>query len=275
MGLARFLIRKESQKDLSAPSDTGPEGRVDFIVTDRGALNYETTSVRGEKKSGKVDLAKLGDRENPLIIDPQWRMPIKIQVRQFVPSAINQTQFVPVSVKPTGMGSNIPQPAMLISLLSNPSSKLWLGIGDRADFPDEAGKTISIAFMPRRVMLPYAIRLKQFEMQHDPGTMDAASYSSFVQVVDSFKKDAKELDALPIEHITMNEPMTVKGYTFYQASYIPDNPRPIVTILSVNHDPGRALKYSGSALLVLGSIGLYLSKVIQKKKTPSSQESAV
>jgi hypothetical protein len=105
--------------------------------------------------------------------------------------------------------------------------------------------------------------------------MDAAAYSSFVQVVDSFKKDAKELDALPVEHITMNEPMSVKGYTFYQASYIPDNPRPTVTILSVNHDPGRELKYTGSLLLVLGSIGLYLSKVLQKKKTPSSQEFAV
>jgi hypothetical protein len=58
----------------------------------------------------------------------------------------------------------------------------------------------------------------------------------------------------------------MEGYTFYQASYIPDQPRPTVTILSVNYDPGRFLKYSGSILLILGSVMLYLMKVIQKRK---------
>jgi hypothetical protein len=273
MGLARFLIRKEDQKDLSADlTESGAEARVDFVVSKKGELRYETTSIRGEKKSGKVDLAKLANKEEPVIIDPQWRMPIKIQIKQFVPMAVNQTQYIPVTVKPSGMGTALPQPAMRISLLSNPDSKLWLGLGDRADFTDENGKNISIGFSPKRVVLPYALRLKQFEMKHDPGTQDASAYSSYIQVVDSFKKTEADLDSLPVEHITMNEPMTLKGYTFYQASYIPDMPRPTVTVLSVNHDPGRALKYWGSILLIVGAISLYLSKVFQKKKTPVSEE---
>jgi hypothetical protein len=64
----------------------------------------------------------------------------------------------------------------------------------------------------------------------------------------------------------MNEPLESKGYTFYQASYIPEVPRPVTTILSVNHDPGRGLKYWGSILLILGSISLYLVKVLQRKR---------
>ena len=274
MGLARFMIRKDSQKDLSA---NGPEARFDFVVGKNGELKFETTSIRGEKKNGVIDLKKLGSKEDPVIIDPQWRMPIKVQVRRFIPMAINDTHYVPISVKPSGMGSALPQPAMLVSLLNNPKSKLWLGLGDRADFIDENGKNVSIGFFPKRVILPYAIRLKQFEMKHDPGTQDAAAYSSFVQVVDSFQKDDKQMDTLPVEHITMNEPMTVKGYTFYQASYIPDSPRPTVTVLSVNRDPGRLLKYWGSILLILGSISLYLTKVFQKKRAPTkpAQEQAV
>jgi hypothetical protein len=272
MGLARFVIRKESQKDLTPPDQGGPEARFDFVVTEKGDLKFEATSIRGEKKSGKIDLKALAAKEEPVIIDPQWRMPIKIQVKRFIPMAINQTEYIPVAKKASGMGSNLPQPAILVSLLSNPKSKLWLGLGDRADFNDENGKTVAIGLFPRRVMLPYAIRLKQFEMKHDPGTQDASAYSSYVQVVDSFKKDEAGLNALPVEHITMNEPMTVKDYTFYQASYIPDTPRPTVTVLSVNHDPGRALKYWGSILLILGSISLYLSKVFTKKKVPTKQE---
>ncbi len=265
MGLARFLLRTEDQKDLNLEESSSPEARLDFIVSKKGELRYEATSIRGEKKSGKIALAAILNKEEPLIINPQWRMPIQIQVKAFVPSGANLTEYVPMKVKPAGMGTAIPQPAMLVSLLSNPDSKLWLGLGDRADFADSDGEPVSVGFYPKRVILPYAIRLKQFEMKHNPGTMDPAAYSSFVQVIDQFQKTEKDMDALPVTHITMNEPMNVKGYSFYQASYIPDMPRPTTTILSVNYDPGRALKYWGSILLIAGAISLYLVKVFQKR----------
>jgi len=200
------------------------------------------------------------------VVDPGWRMPIRIQVKSFIASGVNQTDYIKRKVKPVGMGSAQPEPAIQISLLRHPESKLWLGIGDRADFVDDEGFPISVGYSPKKVILPYAVRLKHFEMTHNPGTLDPASYSSFVQVVKELQKDQAAMDQLPVHHITMNEPLPVDGFTFYQASYIPDMPRPTVTILSVNYDPGRFLKYSGSILLILGSMILYLSKVIQKKK---------
>ena len=267
MGLARFLIRTEDQKDLSL-SDEAPgngEARIDFVVKKNGALSFEATSIRGEKKKGIIPLQKLKIHDEPFIINPEWRMPIRIQVKQFVPNSVNLTEYVPVKVKSEGMGTALPQPAMQIALINNPSSRLWLGLGDRADFTDSDGSSISIGFFPKRVILPYAIRLKKFEMKTNPGTQEASAYSSFVQVVDQFQKTEKDMNALPETHISMNEPMIVKGYTFYQASYVPDVPRPITTILSVNYDPGRALKYWGSLLLILGAISLYLGKVFLKK----------
>jgi hypothetical protein len=266
LGLARFLIRKESQSDLDPGTVDSGEARFDFISTRNGGLSFEATSVRGEKKTGRIDLSRLKPGSPPLILEPGWRMPIRIQLKAFLASSANRTDYVPVKVKPQGMGTAIPQPAIRISLMENADSKLWLGLGDRADFTGRDGVRRLIGYYPKRVVLPFGIQLDRFELKHNPGTMDPAAYSSYVRVVDQIRKSGSTEEP-PVHHITMNEPLESKGYTFYQASYIPDVPRPVTTILSVNHDPGRGLKYWGSILLILGSISLYLVKVVQRKRT--------
>ena len=265
LGPARFLIRKEGRQDLEALGFPSGEARFDFIASEKGVLSFESVSVRGEKKTGKIDLSKLKPGSPPLILEPGWKMPIRIQLKAFLANGANRTDYIPVKVKPQGMGTAIPQPAIRISLLENPESKLWLGLGDRADFTSQDGVRRLIGYYPKRVVLPFGIQLDRFELKHNPGTMDPAAYSSFVRVVDQIKNPA-ELNTPPVHHITMNEPLENKGYTFYQASYIPEIPRPVTTILSVNHDPGRVLKYWGSILLILGSISLYLVKVVQRKR---------
>ena len=265
LGPARFLIRKEGRPDLEAMALPSGEARFDFVSSKNGALSFESVSVRGEKKSGKIDLSKLIPGSPPLILEPGWKMPIRIQLKAYLVNGANRTDYVPVKVKPQGMGTAIPQPAIRISLLENTDSKLWLGLGDRADFTGQDGVRRLIGYYPKRVVLPFGIQLERFELKHNPGTMDPAAYSSYVRVVDQIKRPEDSV-APPLHHITMNEPLESKGYTFYQASYIPEAPRPVTTILSVNHDPGRRLKYWGSILLILGSISLYLSKVFQRKR---------
>ena len=266
LGLARFLIRREGRDDLIPPPVAGPEARFDFIAGKAGMLRFETFSVRGEKRSGKVDLSRLKPGGDPLILEPGWKMPIRVQVKAYLPAGVNLTDYVPAKVKPEGMGTAIPQPAIRVSVLSNPASKLWLGIGDHADFTGADGIKRVIGYYPKRVVLPFGIELERFRLEHNPGTLDPAAYSSFVRVVDQFASSAKP-ERPEVHHITMNEPLESGGYTFYQASYIPEVPRPVTTILSVNHDPGRGLKYWGSLLLVLGSISLYLVKVVQRKRS--------
>ena len=76
----------------------------------------------------------------------------------------------------------------------------------------------------------------------------AASYESEV-LVEGTDKQVK---------ISMNEPLVHKRYTFYQASFQEDpQGRATASILSVNYDPGRWLKYLGSALIVLGAIIMF------------------
>lgn len=59
----------------------------------------------------------------------------------------------------------------------------------------------------------------------------------------------------------MNEPLKYAGFTFYQASF-QDGPQgqPIASILSVNKDPGRWIKYLGSLILSLGVVWLFVQR---------------
>ena len=98
--------------------------------------------------------------------------------------------------------------------------------------------------------LPYELSLTNFKMDKDPGTNNPASYESFVQL---FSKDGAT-----DHHIYMNNPLKFDGLTFYQASYFEVGPEQYGSVLSVNLDPGRPVKYFGSLLLVLGSMWHFL-----------------
>lgn len=96
----------------------------------------------------------------------------------------------------------------------------------------------------------FDLSLKDFEVGRYPGTMRAASYASQVMV-----------PGVGVKTISMNEPLKHAGFTFYQASFQEDdNGRPIATVLSVNRDPGRWIKYLGSLLIVFGIIHLFYFK---------------
>jgi hypothetical protein len=68
--------------------------------------------------------------------------------------------------------------------------------------------------------------------------------------------------------ISMNEPLKHMGFTVYQASF-QDGPdgKPVASIFSVNHDPGRWLKYLGCLIISLGTILLFY----MKRKTARAQ----
>lgn len=109
------------------------------------------------------------------------------------------------------------------------------------------------------IKLPYQITLQKFVMNKDPGTNTPATYESYTQLIDG-REGTKVLD----NHIYMNNPLKYGNFTFYQSSYFQIGPEQFGSVLSVNYDPGRFLKYLGSLLLVLGSIWHY---ILNRKKT--------
>ncbi len=110
-----------------------------------------------------------------------------------------------------------------------------------------------IEYKNKTIPLKFALRLKDFRIGHYPGTLRAATYESDVV-----------LPGGEVVNISMNEPLKYKGFTFYQSSYEQDElGRPVASILTVNYDPGRGLKYLGSLLIVLGALILFYFKRMQ------------
>lgn len=133
----------------------------------------------------------------------------------------------------------------------------WIGLNSMARLFGQSEMYV-VTYGNRRLQLPFELELRDFEVGRYQGTMRAASYQSRVYLPDTQK------DVI----ISMNEPLKHKGFTFYQASFQEDGGgKPVASILSVNHDPGRWMKYMGSLLIVFGSIHLFYRRWQKNRRT--------
>lgn len=229
----------------AAPEGPGPWIRITALSNSR--LGFEALSMRQEKTRGSVQVV-----DGRAVVDPGWNA-IRIEVTKFISKAIPRTDYVPAKQQ---YGPKAPPSAIRLRGPRRPDGTpgelLWLGMGDRATF-DLGGDEVRISYGPKRVMVPFALRLQRFELERYPGSLQPASFSSRVSVEGDPKTRFDQT-------ISMNEPLEWKRFTFYQSSYEDAFPRPTVSIFSVNHDPGRALKYLGSLILVVGIIHFYIAR---------------
>lgn len=132
----------------------------------------------------------------------------------------------------------------------------WLGIGSLLRLYAEDRMYI-LAYVFRQIDLGFPLLLKEFKIGFNEGTKKAATYESLVQT-----NEGKDVI------ISMNEPLKQNGFTFYQSSFEQDDEgNPVMSILSVNHDPGRWIKYLGSFMIVFGSILLFYFKRMMNRTT--------
>jgi ABC-type transport system involved in multi-copper enzyme maturation permease subunit len=122
------------------------------------------------------------------------------------------------------------------------------------------GKNVIFEVTKETLDLPFEMALTEFKMEKDPGTSMPASYESFVKLFEG--------SGTTNHHIFMNNPLKVKGYTLYQASYAEGDNGVFSSTLSVNVDQGRPLKYLGSLMLVFGAIWHF--NLNKKKKGTSA-----
>ena len=263
-GPARFAIGESSiAKDgEKKASISGP--KFTFKPEEKGAVSYLALSSAGKKVTGTLSKNKLIGS----VIHPGWKGDVTLTVLEWVPDAVASTTYKPSRIQ---YGNEAPPSAIHVSGIESSESAegvggvggakdngsdVWLGLGDRALIHLD-GQELQIAYMPKRIVLPFSIRLEKFTVEHDPGTLTPSSYSSRVTAID---KDQSEEVV-----ISMNEPLEKKGYTLYQASYEDGDPRPVTSIFTVNRDPGRYWKYLGSFLIVLGSVLLFAGKYKRAK----------
>ncbi len=236
------------------PGQPEKMNRLELLPLKDGGVEYIAYSPRGKTMRGKFAAGKVDGSK----FEPDWKG-LVITVEQWIPDAAARTTYRPARIQ---YGQVVPPSALRLvakngTEAAGAETSLWLGLGDRVAV-DFDNKSIEIAYFPKRVALPFSVRLERFTVEHNPGTRDPAAYSSLVTV---FGPNSETFEYL----IQMNEPLEYMGYTLYQASYEEAQPRPVTSILSVNRDPGRYWKYWGSLLIVLGSISLFAVRYKRSK----------
>jgi cytochrome c biogenesis protein, ccmF/cycK/ccsA family len=104
------------------------------------------------------------------------------------------------------------------------------------------GTEFIVTWGSRPLVLPFSLKLNDFELKRYPGSHSPMSYSSDVIVQDP------KTGEFPYK-IYMNHVLDYNGYRFFQSSYDPDE---LGTVLSVNQDPGKIPTYIGYFLLGIG-----------------------
>lgn len=158
--------------------------------------------------------------------------------------------LTPTYVKPIQENSEVIRGNMKAIQLEIDGKSFWVKSTEPVAY-NRNGERITFDLARKSIVLPYELVLDQFKMDTDPGTTNPASFESFVTLFKGNEGSTKH-------HIFMNNPLKHENFTFYQASYFQTEQGPFGSVLSVNFDPGRAWKYLGSLLLVLGSIWHYI-----------------
>lgn len=249
--LKRDSSRESNEVDLGpakvvlASKALEPSGRNEIILVpsaDSKVLDYTIYNKdRSLSKKGKVQQAET--------LETGW-MGLKFRLLRYLPTAREEVRYVPSGPSPLSSSA---------VRFRFQGEDYWLGLNASLRiYLDD--RMYIVSYGNRQLELQFPMRLKDFRVGKYEGTERAASYESDV-----------ELPGRPPVLISMNEPLHYEGFTFYQASFEKDEQgRPTTSVLSVNFDPGRWIKYIGSMLMVLGSVLLFYFKRtqwIKKRKT--------
>ena len=206
---------------------------MDYFVFDKNEIK---PYIKGQVKIGDV-------------VATHW-MGLELKVLDYLPKAKVEWDIQPAK-KPT------PITTSAIKVVYK-NKEHWMVLNDVLKvFGQDAAFLMS--YQNRRIQLDFPVKLDSFEVLRYQGTMKAKQYSSHVTV-------GNESGQLKSE-ISMNEPLKYNGFTFYQSSFQQDEKtgEPTASVFSVNHDPGRWIKYLGSLVMSLGIVWLFYQK--RKRRT--------
>lgn len=246
-----FADKKDAGRVNLGPATVILTEKDDFLYTDgnvlhlfpknKDTLSYKVYSDRkkGVLKSGEV---KAGGK-----FDLGW-MNLQLRLLKYLPEGRQEFSF-----REMERASELTTSA--IKFVYN-DKEHWIGLNSLVRFFGESAMYV-LTYGNRMLPLNFDLQLKDFKVGRYQGTMRASSYESLVYI------PGEDREVL----VSMNEPLHYKGYTFYQASFQEDDMgRPIASILSVNYDPGRWIKYIGSILIVFGSAHLFYRRWKQGRK---------
>lgn len=216
-----------------------PSGANEILLSPRAGSEWLDYAIYNKDRK----LAKKGQIKQTQTLETPW-MGIKFRLLRYLPHAYEEIHYIPADYS-TPMTTSAAK-------FEFQGKSYWVGLDQplKVFLSDRAYVFI---YGHHQMQLAFPLRLKEFHMGKYQGTQRASSYESLVEVPG--KGDVT---------ISMNEPLKHAGFTFYQSSF-EQNERgePTVSVLSVNYDPGRYIKYLGCLLIVGGSIMLFYFKRVK------------
>jgi len=228
----------------AAPEKSRGQNEI-FLTPEKDGLRY-IVFQKDTDKPLKKGFVKEGD-----VFDPGFKMSLNFRVLRYLPAALEDWDLQPAE-RPT------PLTTSAIKIIFD-GKEHWVLLNDMVKlFTNNA--VYLLTYGNRRTDIGFNLKLKNFSVTRYQGTMRAMAYKSIVEV-----------PGLGDQEISMNEPLKYKGLTIYQASFQEENGQPVASIFSVNHDPGRFLKYLGSLIMSLGIVLLMWFKHLDFKLARKSQ----
>lgn len=135
--------------------------------------------------------------------------------------------------------------AVSLKYISNNSATAPIWLSEAV--PYDLGQEKRVVLRKKTLDLDLNLQLMEFRMEYNPGTKEPASYESLVR-----NRTTGE-EAI----ISMNKPLKLGTKTIYQNSYFENQWGTYSSVLTVNDDPGRWLKYLGSLILIIGVLIQY------------------
>jgi hypothetical protein len=242
------------------PRSNGRFGQIEVLAAPDRSLYYR---VFGRGKEGKTELRGAGPVSRGQTIDAfgggvGMPMTISFRVEDYVPSGIEKRIFEPAYLPKNQMDEAVPA-SLLEMTVGDVPREIWIQRSESPDGPSFkpvrfGDRLFEIAYDVDRMPLGFEIKLDKFEVGFEPGTEQATKFVSNVRLSDSSEGIKGQRHT-----ISMNHPLSHRGYTFYQMRYSAhldpqtgERTGQFQSVLQVAIDPGRPIKYAGCLLLVLG-----------------------
>ncbi len=230
---------------LYRTSETGSRGQsheLRFVKTPEGLKAQVQTGLKIE--TIPVELNK----ETPL----GW-MDLRFTIENYHPHAAREKKFTPLE---SGSQAEDAVSALRLELDNGKERKtFWLSEGGK-ETRVLNGKGYDFVFGRKRIPAGFRLTLKDFRLEHYPGTENPASFESDVTLKDDGRGFVRD------QTISMNKPFVYRGYRIYQSGYtLPETPGAHeISIFAVGKDPGVPVKYAAAIIMVIGIVTMFYTR---------------
>jgi hypothetical protein len=259
------------------------------VTADRTPAGYTLLYRRWQAPTAAAGALPIDGRPVPAFAMP--RAQLELRVDRFLPADRLDVVTLPLPFDKDKAPSAKRRAARVRLTVDGRAEEFWLAGLPIQPIEEPPGPTerrvveaptrsAALTLLPDAVDVGFDVQLDNFERRLDPGTSQASHFSSIVE----FRgKDGRPLVGDPVT-ITMNapvdfsDPATGRSYRLFQESFMgpwlpgddlyerftreaKDKPERLeASVLTVNYDPGRGVKYAGSGLIVIGIFTMFYMK---------------